>query len=913
MSEFIFTSPGVKFREKDLTFVTREIGTTFLGLVGETEKGPAFEPIKIEDKTLFRKRLGNQSIKRFPNGELQYQLPYVANAFLDESNELYVTRVLGLSGYESGNFWGITLDSGPDLNNSVSGSTDIDTYPFTGGTYTITEEAFEFEILITADGQTGGVRSEPIKSNGSFSWFDFSYRVIDYNPITGDGDITITKTPFTADELEDYQGMLLCVLRSRGYVEDVVNDKPVTTHHVSNVTIDNNNTNVAGKGDFYGSFDLVVTYDGGESVTYNVSLNPSASNFISKVLGEDGKDKTAKLWVEFIYTDTIRKLDREGIGFAVNNVLSSTDVPSEKFYNEYTKTKYKTPETPWVVSQIRGEGGNEEYDKLFKLISISDGKSANKEIKISILNINPITGEFDVFIRDFNDTDNNINVLESYTRCTLREKESSFIAKRIGSYDGTYSLRSNYVMVEMGETIEDDSFPCGFEGYYLNKFNSTVIPKMFYKTEYDRNENINRTFLGISETGYDGRGISQNMFNYAGFSENLTETEMEYFEKTLGFHLDSDANSEIFDVGIGRLREVGDILDPIKPYHNENTRKFTLVPYGGFDGWDIHRDGRTHGDFYMKGNVFDGVEINETPTNDFQAWETAMATFSNPLDVYINLFATPGINWLDNSELIKKGVQMIETERSDSLYIIDSPDINIPQTIGMERNDVLVSKTITESLNSINLDSSYSCTYYPWIQIRDVQNGVNVYIPPTGEVVAAMAFTDKVKFPWFAPAGLQRGVTNARKSKYRLSSDARRILYTNRINPIADFANTGTAIFGQKTLQVRESALDRINVRRLLLQIKLLISNIAVRLVFEQNDQTTIDEFLSKATPVLDTIKRERGLYDFKIKMDDSINTPETRDRNELYGEIYLKPTRSVEYIGITFNITPSGASFEDV
>jgi len=225
----------------------------------------------------------------------------------------------------------------------------------------------------------------------------------------------------------------------------------------------------------------------------------------------------------------------------------------------------------------------------------------------------------------------------------------------------------------------------------------------------------------------------------------------------------------------------------------------------------------------------------------------------------------------------------------------------------------LAAQDIVDMLDVAEIDSSYACTYFPWIQMRDTQNNVNVYIPPTGEVVKAMAFTDNTAFPWFAPAGLQRGVTNAIKSKYKLSLEARDILYSGRINPMADFADAGTAIFGQKTLQVRQSALDRINVRRLLLQLKVLIANIAIRLVFEQNDQTTIDQFLSKATPVLDTVKRERGLYDFRIKMDDTINTPETIDRNELFGEIFIKPTRALEYIGITFTVTPTGASFADV
>ena len=301
--------------------------------------------------------------------------------------------------------------------------------------------------------------------------------------------------------------------------------------------------------------------------------------------------------------------------------------------------------------------------------------------------------------------------------------------------------------------------------------------------------------------------------------------------------------------------------------------------------------------------------------NDFQAWETAIDTFDNPEEVTINVFATPGINWSDQNVLVQDTIEMIETERTDSLFVIDAPDSDVPVTVSTTgtKNDVLAAQDIVDLLNGADIDSNYSCTYFPWIQMRDTQNNVNVYLPPTCEVVKAMAFTDDTAFPWFAPAGLTRGVTNALKSKYKMSQDARDILYAGRINPMADFADAGTAIFGQKTLQVKESALDRINVRRLLLQIKVLIANIAIRLVFEQNDQTTIDQFLQKVNPVLDTIKRERGLTDFRIKMDNSNNTPETIDRNELYGEIFLKPTRAVEFIGITFTITPTGASFADV
>jgi hypothetical protein len=366
-----------------------------------------------------------------------------------------------------------------------------------------------------------------------------------------------------------------------------------------------------------------------------------------------------------------------------------------------------------------------------------------------------------------------------------------------------------------------------------------------------------------------------------------------------------------FEVGAGEFRTVSDTLDG-QTYGDARSRKFTFVVAGGFDGWDEHRIQRSNGDLFRKGGSFDGVDDGITPSNDYQAWETAIATFSNPESVTINLFATPGINWSDHLTLVKSTIDMIETDRADSLYVIDAPDIDFVASIG-EKADMVVANDIVDLLDVADIDSNYSATYYPWVQINDSQNNVNVFLPPTGEILNAMAFTDKVKAPWYAPAGLNRGVTTANRSKYAMSQDSRDILYAGRINPLADFSETGTAIFGQKTLQVVESPLDRVNVRRLLLQIKTTIANIAINLLFEQNDQTTIDDFLAKANPVLDDIRRERGLSDFQIKMDESNNSPETRDRKELFGEIKLKPISSVEFIGITFTVTPEGASFEDV
>lgn len=832
MADFVFTSPGVKFREKNLTYVSKNVGVTTLGLVGETLKGPAFEPIFIEDMGKFRRRLGGLSYEKYSNGTLRYQLPYVANSYLSESSQLWVTRVLGLSGYDAGKAWAITLST-------------------TGSTQTFKEN------------------------------------------------------------------MVLAVIRSKGRTDYNVDAPKSTFFYTDTIEITENNT-TGSTGDFFNTMKITITPnddpntdDKDESLntkTIEFSLNPTARNFLPNVLSNN-----SYVYIESIYPELLKAIDADDKGYSVNSTL--LDINSNEFadYNQ----QYQTPKTPWVVSQLKGS----ELERLFRFISISDGSSANKEIKISIQNINPITNEFDVIVRDFYDTDDNVIVLESFSRCTMRKELNNYVASRIGTIDGEYSLKSEYIMLEMNEEASEDSFPCGFEGYEFPDFHSDntnttsgidgITPTLLYKQSYLETDNLNRTYLGISERAYgtSSRKLDQNFFNYFGVTVKT---------KTKGFHLDSGVSGNIYDElgefenGVAQLRTASDITDESNPYSNARARKFTFVPYGGFDGWDIHSTERTHGDLFRKGGIYAG---DTPPMNDFQAWEKAIQTFANPEDVTINIFATPAINWSDNNILVKNTLNMIERERTDTLYIIDAPDIN-PNNYPIgdnERLDTALSKEIVDLLDRANIDSNYAATYYPYIQLRDNDNNVNIWLPPTGEVVKSMAYTDNTKFPWFAPAGLQRGVTSAIRTRFKLSLDARDILYAGRINPLAEFANTGTAIFGQKTLQVAENALDRINVRRLLLELKVLISNISTRLLFEQNDDTTIDQFIDKTKPILQRIQRERGLYDFRIVMDDSNNTPESRDRNELYGEIYIKPTASLEFIGVGFTLTPSGASFDEV
>jgi hypothetical protein len=926
---FVFTSPGAKFMEQNLTFVTRNVGITTLGLVGETLRGPAFQPIPIQDQTQFLNNFGAQSTQTFSNGTLQYQLPYVANTYLNESNQLYVTRVLGLSGYDAGNQWAITLSTGIDPSTiSQDGSTTTGTTIFTNNIF--------MGVSLYQIGDTGNTFTGFTKTGSIFNGTLIKFIV---KSITGSTGKVITSTyHLTGTSYAEYEGMVLATLRSRAYVQDNINSAPTTIFDINSLTM-SGNTTIINTGNFLGEFVLIAAQSGNPTVLYTVSLNPNLTSYLPTVVGSSAKDKNTKIWVQSIYPDLLQLLDGSGdeftnfgltgispYAFGVNTTMikATTNV-----FTNY-KTQFNTPETPWIVSQLLGS----RIERLFKLISIADGDSANQEIKISFQNINPETYEFDIVIRDFYDTDSAPVVLESFSKCTMLQGTTNYVAQRIGTSDGQYTLVSNYVMLVLADNAPQEAFPAGFEGYEFNNYSTTITgsgnaglaPKIFYKTEYALNDRVNKVYLGVSETAYStdnalGTGFNENYFNFNNWINEGNNT-ISGFTKTNGFHMDSGAtgyyteNGEIigsFDVGAGPFKTVADIIDSTLPYSTSASRKFTVALSGGFDGWDVNRDIRSYGDEYRQLGIFDGVNSQVPATNDYQAWETAINTFSNPENITINVFATPGINWSDNNIMILDTIEMIEQQRTDSLYIIDSPDVDVPTTIGSaNNNDVVAAQDIADIFGSAGIDSSYCCTYFPYIQMHDTQNNVNVYLPPTGEVAKAIAFTDNKAFPWFAPAGLNRGVTDAIKSKYKMSLPARDILYAAGINPMADFADAGTAIFGQKTLQVADNALNRINVRRLLLQIKVLISNICTRILFEQDDQTTIDQFLAKATPVLDAIKRERGLNAFQIKMDDTNNTPETEDQNELFGQIMLQPMRSIEFIGIKFTLTPTGASFAD-
>jgi len=263
-------------------------------------------------------------------------------------------------------------------------------------------------------------------------------------------------------------------------------------------------------------------------------------------------------------------------------------------------------------------------------------------------------------------------------------------------------------------------------------------------------------------------------------------------------------------------------------------------------------------------------------------------------DAYdFNVVYAPGITSQNASSQINSLITLAQN-RGDNIAVVDM--VGYGQNIGQV------------TLAATSFDSSYAATYWPWVQVRSTETGKLHFVPASTMVPAVYEYNDQISAEWFAPAGFTRGgMSTVIQPERKLSVDDRNTLYSRKINPIATFPGVGTVIYGQKTLQQKASALDRVNVRRLLISLKRYITQVADNLVFEPNTQVTRNKFLNSVNPYLSTVQQRQGLYSFSVVMDDTNNTPEVVDRNELVGSIYLQPTRTAEFIYLTFNILPTG------
>jgi hypothetical protein len=277
-------------------------------------------------------------------------------------------------------------------------------------------------------------------------------------------------------------------------------------------------------------------------------------------------------------------------------------------------------------------------------------------------------------------------------------------------------------------------------------------------------------------------------------------------------------------------------------------------------------------------------------------YTSSINLLANQDEFRYNVITVPGLWQSVNSAAIS--LLLTNTQnRGDAIAVIDlvSKDVNT------------INSVVSEALE---IDNSYAAAYWPWVQVNAPNTGKLTWVPPSTIIPSVYAYNDRIAAPWFAPGGFTRGGLSVVQAAKKLSPDDRDTLYLGKVNPIATFPGQGVVAYGQKTLQQKASALDRINVRRLLIELKSYIGQIANTLVFEQNTLATRNRFLSQVNPYLDSIQQRQGLYAFKVVMDESNNTADVIDRNQLVGQIFIQPTRTAEFIILDFNVTPTGATF---
>jgi uncharacterized protein len=388
---------------------------------------------------------------------------------------------------------------------------------------------------------------------------------------------------------------------------------------------------------------------------------------------------------------------------------------------------------------------------------------------------------------------------------------------------------------------------------------------------------------------------------------SLDPTQDNYVARVIG---DSRKTLVTDGDGVSYIQEVGNypnssnyvyvsaVQQPTPNYFNNNgtaqnafTGSIPTAASGTFTG--------ATGDLFGAGAAYysqSGVLASNIQGISGSDYDKAISLMANQDDYRFNVISVPGLTMDINASQVTTLVNTVQS-RGDAIAVIDTVPYN-----------ATVNNTVTEA-NLIN--SSYAATYWPWVQTIDPGTGQLVYVPASTLIPAVYAFNDNVSEPWFAPAGINRGgLDTVVRAERKLTQSQRNTLYTGNINPIATFPGTGVVVYGQKTLQKRASALDRVNVRRLLIALKSYISQVANNLVFEQNTIATRNQFLSQVNPYLESVQQRQGLYAFRVIMDDSNNTPDVIDRNQMIGQIYLQPTKTAEFIYLDFNILPTGATF---
>ena len=571
---------------------------------------------------------------------------------------------------------------------------------------------------------------------------------------------------------------------------------------------------------------------------------------------------------------------------------------------DFAGETYSNAYSPWIQSQTLGATKHD----LFQLKTLGDGVAANKAFKVSIVGIKPSPidptteyGTFTLLVRRFDDTDARPDVLEQWDNLDLNPKSANYIARRIGNsvstydtdtletaYVGEFRNNSAYISVTIAEnTAPINALPYGFGQLYAPVYvSASEIPVPEYVTSRYLSGSVAGYTLGaIDYKYYYGYDLSST--NYGNLSY-LQAIPLNAVKVGTAFNLEN-----VYDVPSGSLLQYSESISLTDADHL-SYRRFTVPFQGGFDGLNPARL-RNIGTNITAANT-QGFDLTNSTSPGSLAYSRALNALSNQDTVDMNLLVLPGVLYDLHSFTATEALTLCE-DRQDCFFLMDLAQH---------------SATINTAVNlAAQIDSNYTAGYYPWVQIIDENTNQYMFAPPSVVLPEVFAYSDNVGDEWSAPAGLNRGgIAGAVGVAKRLSLANRDTLYEGKVNPIAQFPGQGIVVWGQKTLQRRPSALDRVNLRRLLIEVKKFIASSSRYLVFEQNVESTRNRFLNIANPYLSSIQERAGLYAYKVIMDETNNTPDVIDRNVLVGSIYLQPTKTAEFIKLDFNILPTGATF---
>lgn len=691
-------------------------------------------------------------------------------------------------------------------------------------------------------------------------------------------------TPYAIDQYLKYNQTLYCAraLWQQGYKAEIITlyttgsnatygsqsvvavlactakNTGTTANSFDSVTI----TTGSGTGSNLGTTISVGTVISG--ITYSTTKALTANNFadLQTIFSTDPKQVNSPVYL-FYY-------DKSLAAYCTSSGIQITGSKSTTLF-DYTGTTtkvYNHAITPWIVDQ--------NGIQIFKIHSLSDGDYANTEIKIAISDIKTSLTDyttFNVIVRGYSDTDQRPQILQTFYGCNFDPTSDNYIQKLIGNkysiYDettrriyssGDYVNKSLYIRVQVAAHI---SKGMALIGTRPNGFKPVPYPVDF--TSGSGHKWYSATSINPLKT------TTSSAYEYYGwnFSSNISK----YFLKAQSNNATTGSMSN-FTLPAGMT-------------------KMIIPMYGGFDGTN-------HGNLYTNDTShIGGFDMTTATTSGSMTYKKILDILSDG-DIYdINVLSMPGIDISGTGKLAvyKYANDIIQSDLRQDVFM----PVEAAYQTQIDVNAV--------AAKTINLDTNYSGVYYPWCKYYDKYLKKYVFIPVSTLLPAVYAYNDLIQHPWYAPAGLNRGILNVIEPKIRLNKIDRGTLYDNRVNPIAVFPGEGPAVWGQKTLQKNVSALDRINVRRLLITLKKYAVKVGRGLAFDPNTTALRNTFLSILTPYFDMVVDKSGLYSYEIIIDDSNNTAEVIDRNQLRGQISVVPVKAAQKIIIPFNILGTSSS----